>query len=107
MRRRRYRRNVSLRRVAYGRAARKLGGLRPKLIGAAAGAVGGALLTVAAGAAQNVSPMSALPKNAFVGAVGGLVATLLGARPLVAALVAGTSIYLVNSLRAGISGGGA
>lgn len=100
------RRNVSLVRVAAGRARRKVAGFKPYLWGAAAGGIAGSLLTVAAAGAQGLPAGPAIPKNLAIGAFAGILATFLGASPMLAALTAGTGIYVVNVMRAGASGGG-
>lgn len=96
--RRRYRRNGSIGRML--RSGRRKG----LLLGALWGAGAALLLTMAAGAAQGVPATAAFPKNAMAGAAVGAVASMLGARPVLAALTAGTGIYLVNTVRAASGG---
>jgi hypothetical protein len=72
------------------------------LIGVVMGAGAGVLLTIMAGTATG-TPISVGPivKNAMAGAAIGGLASFLGARPAVAAMTAGTGIYLTNIVRAG------
>ena len=83
-----------------------LGGIDTKkaMYGAAGGAVGGFLLTAAAGAARGMPSGPAMPKNASVGALFGALGSLLAKSPqgaaIIGALAAGTGIYAVNVMKA-------
>ena len=90
------RRNISLFRVARGRAGRKLAGFKPLLFAAAAGAVVASIITVMQASAIGSEVASKIPRAVLAGGIMAGIAKWLGATTVTAGLTAGTGLYLLG-----------